>query len=80
MRHLLPFAALLALSGPALACINYTESVNHEREFRSQYQDSQYTPPQPDQASSRSSYVIAGAGGLMALAGALVLLRNRPQI
>ena len=80
MRHLLPFAALLALSGPALACLNYTESVNHEREFRSQYQDTQYTPPQPDQASSRPSYLIAGAGGLMALVGAFVLLRQRPQV
>jgi hypothetical protein len=80
MRHLLTFAAVLALSGPALACVNYTESVKHEREFRSQYQDTQYTPPQPDQASSRELYVMGGAGVLMAVAGAAVLLRQRPQV
>jgi hypothetical protein len=80
MRHVLGFAALLALSGPALACINYTESANHEREFRSQYRDSEYRPPQPNEVGSRAPYVIGGAGVLMAVAGAALLLRQRPQV
>ena len=80
MRHLFSFAALLALSAPALACINYTESANHEREFRSQYRDSDYRPPQPDEVGSRTPYVIGGAGVLMAVAGAAMMYRLRPQI
>ena len=79
MRHLLGLAAILALAGPALACINDTELISHEREFRSQYQDSQYRPPEPEQASSSRPYVLGGSGVLMALAGAVVLQRARSQ-
>ena len=77
MRHLLSFAALLALSGPALACINYTESVNHEREFRSQYQESQYAPPEPEPIASARPYLVGGTGLAMAGLGALLLARLR---
>ena len=79
MRHLVCLAAVLALSAPALACINFSESANHEREFRSQYQESQYTPPEPAAVSSSRPYVMGGAGVLMAVAGAAVLLRLRSQ-
>ena len=77
MRHLLAFATVLALSGPALACINDTELISHEREFRSQYQDSHYSPPQSDAVGSSSLYVLGGVGALMALAGATLLYRMR---
>jgi len=79
MRHLLSVAAALALSGPALACINDTELKSHEREFRSQYQDSQYQPPDPDQVSSTRPYYMGGAGVLMALTGTVVFQRVRSQ-
>lgn len=79
MRHLFTFAAVLALSSPALACINDTELINHEREFRSQYQESDYQPPQPEAVSSSRPFVLGGTGVLMALAGAAVFLRIRSQ-
>ena len=79
MRHLLAFTTVLALSAPAVACINYTESANHEREFRSQYQDTQYIPPEPVTVSSSRDYVLGGSGMLMALVGAAVLYRQRGQ-
>jgi hypothetical protein len=78
MRHLLILAAVLVLSAPAVACLNYTESTNHEREFRSQYRDTQYAPP-PATASASRDYVLGGSGMLMALAGAAVLYRQRGQ-
>jgi hypothetical protein len=80
MRHLLAFTTLLALSAPAVACINHSESKSHEREFRSQYQDSQYVPPQPVTAGSSRDYVLGGSGVLMALVGATVLYRQRGQV
>jgi hypothetical protein len=79
MRSLLTVAAILALATPVLACINDTELINHEREFRSQYQESQYEPPQPEAVSSNRPYLLGGAGVLMALAGAGVFLRLRSQ-
>lgn len=77
MRHLLAVVAALAVAGPALACINYSETVSHEREFRSQYQESQYQPPAPETVGSSRPYVVGGAGVLMAVVGALVLARPR---
>ena len=79
MRHLLAFATVLALCGPALACINYTESSNHEREFKSQYQQSEYVPPDPASTASARPYVLGGSGVLLAAIGALLLLRQRSQ-
>ena len=79
MRHLISLAAVLALSGPALACINDTELISHEREFRSQYRESQYQPPDPVQTSSNRPYYLGGAGGLMGLVGLGMVLRLRPQ-
>ena len=55
MRHLLACATALALSAPAVACINYSESNNHEREFRSQYRDSEYVPPQQPTTNRRAA-------------------------
>lgn len=77
MRSLLSIALAMALSGPALACSNDTELINHEREFRSQYRESHYQPPQPEPVSSARPYVFRGAGVLMALAGAALFLRIR---
>ncbi|MBO0700126.1 MAG: hypothetical protein J2P46_17130 [Zavarzinella sp.] len=79
MRHLFSLAAVLALSGPALACVNDTELRSHEREFRSQYQESQYEPPQPMQTASNRPYYLGGAGVLMALTGAGIFVRVRSQ-
>jgi len=77
VRHLFTLVAVLALSGPALACINYSETSNHEREFRSQYQESQYAPPEPEPIASARPYLIGGTGVAMAGLGALVLVRLR---
>ena len=79
MRHLLAFTTVLALSAPAVACINDTELISHEREFRSQYQDSPYVPPEPEVIGSSRTYLLGGSGVLMALVGAGLLLRLRPQ-
>jgi len=79
MRALLTVAALVALATPVLACINDTELINHEREFRSQYQESQYEPPQPEAVSSSRPFILGGAGVLMALAAAGVMVRLRSQ-
>jgi hypothetical protein len=77
MRHLFGLVIALALAGPALACINYSETSNHEREFRSQYQESQYAPPEPEPIASARPYLIGGTGIAMAGLGALVLVRLR---
>jgi hypothetical protein len=77
MRKLLSIAALLALSSPVLACLNDTELISHEREFKSQYQESQYQPPAPTPVSSARPYVLGSTGILMALAGVGLLVRLR---
>jgi hypothetical protein len=79
MRHFLTITAVLALSGPAVACINDTELINHEREFRSQYRESQYRPPEPQQVSSARPYLMGGSGLLLGLVGvgAMFGLRSR---
>ena len=80
MRHLIAIAAILALSSPVLACINDTELISHEREFRSQYQESQYAPPTAETVGSSRPYVVGGAGILMAVVGAGLMLRLRSQV
>lgn len=77
MRYLISAALVFALSTPLLACINYPESANHEREFKSQYQESQYQPPQPETMSSTTSFVLVGTGVTLAVAGAGLYLRLR---
>jgi hypothetical protein len=77
MRHLFTLVATLTVAGPALACVNYGETVNHEREFRSQYQESQYAPPEPEPIASARPYLVGGTGLAMAGLGALVLARLR---
>lgn len=80
------FAALLVallLAGNSFACINDRELPNHEREFRSQYQEVEYQPPvEPEQvADSRLPMFLVGVAGasgfLMALVGGLLVLRSR---
>jgi hypothetical protein len=80
MRSLLSIAVAMALAGPVLACINDTESIKHEREFRSQYRESQYQPPQPEQVGSTRPYWIGGTGVLMAVVGAALFFRLRTQL
>lgn len=77
MRIFLSLALSAILSAPAIACINDSELISHEREFKSQYQESNYTPPEQEQISSSKPYLLGGAGALMALSGAFVLLRLR---
>ncbi len=79
MRTIPSLALMLALSAPAFACLNDAELISHEREFKSQYEGSEYQPPQPTQASSTRPYLIGSAGVLMAVAGFGVLLRLRSQ-
>lgn len=79
MRTLISTALVLALSAPALACINDSELNSHEREFRSQYQESNYQPPQPEQFSSARPYILGSTGMLMTLVGAGLFLRLRSQ-
>jgi hypothetical protein len=76
MRFLLTVAAIAALSTPALACINDTELNTHEREFKSQYQESWYEPPQPEVFSSARPYVLAGTGALLTAVAAGLFLRR----
>jgi hypothetical protein len=77
MRTLISTILVLALSTPAFACINDSELISHEREFRSQYQESQYQPPQPEQLSSARPYLLGSSGLLMTLVGAGLVLRVR---
>jgi hypothetical protein len=79
MRTFLSLALAAALCSPAFACLNDTELRNHDREFKSQYRESQYQPPQPQQTTSSKPYVLGGAGTLMAVAGVALLLRLRSQ-
>ncbi|HJZ91202.1 MAG TPA: hypothetical protein VKE40_10035 [Gemmataceae bacterium] len=76
MRFLLTVAAIAALSTPALACINDTELNTHEREFKSQYQESQYEPPQPEEMTSARPYLLAGTGLLLTAIGTGLFLRR----
>jgi len=79
VRTVLSTALVMALASPVLACINDSELISHEREFRSQYQESQYQPPQPETTTAARPYVLGGAGAIMALAGAGLFLRLRPH-
>jgi hypothetical protein len=76
MRFLLTVAAIAALSTPALACINDTELNTHEREFKSQYQESWYEPPQPEAVSSARPYILGGTGMLLTAIAAGLFLRR----
>jgi len=77
VRTLISTVLVMALAAPAFACINDSELISHEREFRSQYQESQYQPPQPEQLSSARPYLLSGSGLLMTLVGAGLVLRVR---
>jgi hypothetical protein len=79
MRFLLSAVAMVGLSGPLFACINDTELRSHEREFKSQYQESSYTPPEPEQATSSKPFVLSGLGVAMGLAGVGLFLRLRSR-
>ncbi|HEX3150772.1 MAG TPA: hypothetical protein VHR66_22025 [Gemmataceae bacterium] len=79
MRHLIASAVALALVSPAFACINDTELKSHEREFKSQYQETQYEPPTAESTTSVRPYVIGGTGVLFAVAGIGAFLRLRPR-
>ncbi len=74
MRHFLGVFALLGIASPAFACLNDAELLIHEREFRSQYQE---TPGQPPPASIGPNHVTSNpvlfGGGAALLFGAFAL-------
>jgi hypothetical protein len=75
VRRLLTIAALVALAGPAAACINDSELPGHEREFRSSYQQSDYRPPEPP--TYTRTYLLGGMGVLLAAVGTGLAIRHR---
>ena len=79
MRAFLSIALALALSGPSFACINDSELISHEREFKSQYQGTEYQPPQPSEVSTSQPYLMGTAGVLMLMAGTALFMRVRGQ-
>lgn len=79
MRMFLPLILAGCLTAPALACINDSELITHEREFKSQYQESQYQPPEPKASRSTPPLYLGVAGVTMGLAGAVLLLRTRSK-
>lgn len=79
MRRLFLTLASIAIATPAFACINDVEVKNHEREFRSQYRESGYTPPdmENNQASNKTPMYIGGVGAALAAAGSLMVFKRR---
>lgn len=77
MRTLLTAAVVVAIAGPATACINDVEVESHEREFRSQYRDvAPATSAEPAPATSRTPF--AYGGGALLLVGAVVVSARKP--
>jgi hypothetical protein len=76
MRHFLGCIALLGFVSPAFACLNDRELLGHEREFRSQYQESTSQPPPPSTSTEPNgitkNQVLFGSGAALLL-GALAL-------
>ena len=79
MRAFLSIALALALVGPLFACINDTELINHEREFKSQYQESPGTDslsPGAPASNLLIPFAATGAGGVLLLGAACLVLRR----
>ena len=74
MGRLLVCLSLVALTGPAAACINDIELPAHEREFRSQYRGpaSLASDPPSDRSGSPSNGQLIGIGVAL-LSGAVVV-------
>jgi len=78
MRQLLASLLAIAFTTPVIACINDVELPNHEREFRSQYNNVVSQPPAPPPAEaspSPSNQALMGVGGALLL-GTVVLTLN----
>jgi hypothetical protein len=76
MRHFLGCIALLGFVSPAFACLNDRELLGHEREFRSQYQETTSQPPPPATSAEPKSITrnqVLFGGGAALLIGALAL-------
>lgn len=77
MRRLVTsLAAVAALTGPAVACINDSELPGHEREFRSSYQNDR--PPSSSSArwQAYAPTALYSAGGALAVAAGFVTFRR----
>lgn len=64
-------AAIISLSSSAGACLNDSELPDHEREFRSQYLDSQLMTSQEDPHQRNDGTLLFSAAGGVMLAGAV---------
>jgi hypothetical protein len=65
-----------AFAAPVLACINDAELPNHEREFRSQYNEVVSQPPAPPPAASPgpSNQALIGVGTVLLIGTAVLTL------
>lgn len=75
MRHVFSmcFMLLLGSSNLASACLNDSELPNHEREFRSQYLNQDFTSLEPDRVRSVDHNWMLSAAGISLMGGAIGL-------
>jgi hypothetical protein len=76
MRRLLVCLALALFAAPAAACINDSELPSHEREFKSQYRGTGYSPVAPTDSPAQN-IMIGGGGVLLGGAAAMVVTGGR---
>ena len=80
MSRLIACLVLALTAGPGAACINDRELPGAEREFRSQYQDTDPRRPASPQPTAPGNTLLAGAGtALLIMAFGLVVTRRRPR-
>lgn len=79
MKQLFTFLALFGLAVPAAACINDVELPSHEREFRSQYRDTEKPTSAPaiKSVTSPSSPLLFGAGSVLLVGASALALSGR---
>ena len=78
-RSVAAVLTMVLLGSPAIACINDYELSEHEREFRSNYNQPVPPPPSPAPASEPGPPVLVASGVLMLVAAAFVGLRGRAR-
>lgn len=80
MRGALLAGLLSLVTVPAMACINDHELPDHEREFRSSYEVTNYEPP-VERNSNFANYAIGGSGILLTVMAAMMTVsyRNRSR-
>lgn len=77
-RGLLFLLSLVCLSGATFACINDSELPLREREFRSQYLDSNFTITAQPAPSDLQFWVLNLSGGAMLATGLVCAIWIRP--